>query len=500
MKYTFEKFLIELFNRHQSTESAFCINNEFFSYSDLFSYIIQIMNATDTISEQYVGVYANDDIKTYASILALWYLGKTYVPLNPSQPLDRQVDSIKSIGIKHVLSSDIKVNYNDVCMIYTTNIDRYNTIIPCKKNLIHCTSESTAAYVLFTSGSTGRPKGVVITRANIAAFIDSMNNIGLNINNSDRCLQPFDLTFDFSVSSYVIPLVKGACVFTVPNRSIKHIYIAELILKYKLSVLQMVPSMIRNLIPFLDELDLSSVKYNIFCGEPLLCDELNKWHSCNMDMISYNMYGPTENTVFCTYYVIDKSNILNPQDYNNTIGIGKSFKNSNDLLLSEKGEIISEKEITGELCLSGEQLTPGYWNNIIDNQEKFFKINDKRYYKTGDLCYYSKSDCLMYVSRKDFQVKINGFRVELGEIENNYKKISNGIFCVVLPFTNEQGNTELAIIIECKEYDYSSHLSYLASKLPHYMIPKKWLFLESLPINQNGKIDRNKIKQIFKLK
>ena len=154
----------------------------------------------------------------------------------------------------------------------------------------------------------------------------------------------------------------------------------------------------------------------------------------------------------------------------------------------------------GELCLCGEQLTPGYWRNPKENEAKFFVLGGQRYYRTGDLCSFDKSGNLMFVSRKDFQVKINGFRVELEEIENQFFKISGGKFSVVIPYTNEQGNTELAIIIEGREYDTSDHKAEIAKVLPAYEVPNRFLFMKSIPLNQNGKIDRKKIKENFNLK
>ena len=126
-------------------------------------------------------------------------------------------------------------------------------------------------------------------------------------------------------------------------------------------------------------------------------------------------------------------------------------------------------------------------------------VDGLRYYRSGDMCYYAEDGNLMYVSRKDFQVKINGFRVELGEIENRYAAISGGKYAVVMPFVNEQGNTELAIIIEGKEYDYNDHRAALAKELPAYEVPNKWLFIRSIPLNQNGKVDRKTIKKTFNL-
>lgn len=169
------------------------------------------------------------------------------------------------------------------------------------------------------------------------------------------------------------------------------------------------------------------------------------------------------------------------------------------MLLDENDKVISVPNQEGELCLSGPQLTPGYWEDDKENTEKFLLVDGVRYYRSGDMCYYAEDGNLMYVSRKDFQVKINGFRVELGEIENRYAAISGGKYAVVMPFVNEQGNTELAIIIEGKEYDYHEHRAALTNELPAYEVPNKWLFIRSIPLNQNGKVDRKKIKETFNL-
>lgn len=493
-----EKFLDPIWSLQNSDSSSFVIADVEYSYAQLFDLVEKIYNLLNVVEDQYVGIHVTDDIRTYASILALWFHGKTYVPLNPTQPIDRHIDTVQSVGIKYVMAADSRYLVDGVTMLYTNNFDmegyqRKNTV------QIADVDDTTIAYILFTSGSTGKPKGVQISRGNVANFIESMDNIGLDITSSDRCLQPFDLTFDFSVSSYVIPLVKGACVYTVPNKAIKYLYIAELLEDHQLTVLQMVPSMIKSLIPYMDELDLNCVRYNIFCGEALNATSIKKWHEGNQKMVSYNMYGPTEDTVFCTYYVIDEHGINRIQEKNDIVGIGATFTQSGLLLIDEDNNIITNPNIEGELCLCGPQLTPGYWNNEKENTEKFFVHNGERYYRTGDLCYYEKGGNLMYISRKDFQVKINGYRVELGEIESLYKEVSRGTFCIVLPYLNETGKTELAMIVEGKQYDYVEHEEYLKSKLPKYMIPKKWFFMNALPLNQNGKIDRKAIKSNFNL-
>lgn len=493
-----KQLLCFLLNRKTSSAPAFVINCAEWSYESFYCIVEQIYQMIYKEEEKYFFLYATDDIRTYASIVALWFAGKAYVPLNPNQPKERHIEVIESVGTHYVLSSDNKytVEIEGIHVLFTGELAAtgYET-----KNLISITdiADSELAYILFTSGSTGKPKGVPITRGDLAAFIDSMNNIGLDITSEDRCLQPFDLTFDFSVSSYVIPLVKGACIYTIPNKATKFTYIAELLEEHQLTVLQMVPSMIRNLLPYMDEVDVSSVRYNILCGEALTGKVIKPWHKANPEMVSYNMYGPTEDTVFCTYYMVNKDNINCLLAANDIVSIGKTFNNNEVLLMDDNNNVITGTNIEGELCLCGEQLTPGYWKNDKENAEKFFEKAGKRYYRSGDICYYAEDGNLMYVSRKDFQVKINGFRVELGEIENRYAAISGGKYSVVLPYTNQQGNTELAIVIEGNEYDYKEHQMALANALPAYEVPARWLFIRSIPLNQNGKVDRKAIRKEF---
>ena len=493
-------FLLPVLGRKDSTDLAFCINGEEFSYSQLYDAIEQICSLVSRLDEDIIGLYATDDIRTYAAIIALWISGKSYLPLNPSQPKERHIEVISSVHSHYILSCDpsYDMGMKDVQAIYTTSVQ---TNSYSRQGNIHIAEvpETTLAYILFTSGSTGKPKGVQISRGNVAAFIDSMNHTDLDITAQDRCLQPFDFTFDISVSGYVIPLIWGASIYTIPTKAIKFTHIAMLLEKYHLTILQMVPSMIRNLIPYLDEVELGSIRYNILAGEALTSKLTQTWHSGNPEMIIYNMYGPTENTVFCTYYKIDKSNINKPICSNDVISIGKSFCNSRAIIVDENDTVIEAANIEGELCLSGQQLTSGYWENDYENERRFFYFENTRFYRTGDLCHYDPEKNIMYVGRKDFQVKINGFRVELGEIESRYNIISKGKFAIVMPFVNEQDNTELAIIIEGDEYDYKKDKQQLADELPAYEVPSKWLFIRNIPLNTNGKVDRKTIKQHFNL-
>ena len=181
------------------------------------------------------------------------------------------------------------------------------------------------------------------------------------------------------------------------------------------------------------------------------------------------------------------------------LSIGKPFKNVDAIIVDENQRIVLEGE-KGELCVAGNQVTQGYWNNPEMNKAAFFEKEYKgeimRFYHTGDLCF-TQDDDLMLIGRKDSQVKIQGYRVELGEIEFHAREFLKEINVVILPFNNKSNNTELALILESKEKDITSLMDYLKVKLPPYMVPTKTLFVPQFPINSSDKVDRVKLKALI---
>ena len=182
------------------------------------------------------------------------------------------------------------------------------------------------------------------------------------------------------------------------------------------------------------------------------------------------------------------------------LSIGKEMKGVEAGILDESRKILGLNE-KGELCISGDQLTPGYWNNPEKNAESFFELEYKgelhRFYKTGDLCYMDNELDIMYSGRLDFQVKIQGYRIELGEIEHHARECNQKRNAIALPFQNAMGNTEIILFLEGKESDPAQVTEYLRSRLPAYMIPSKFVVEEQFPLNTNGKIDRIALKKLI---
>lgn len=486
---------VAILKSHQN--NAFNIGGVYYTYQQLalkISAIRILLEKQLENDEQNICLIANDDLETYASIIALWLEGKAYVPINPEMPRDRNENILKQANVKTIIDSSIHSAFTQFNLIQTNNLpDTEINLDPV------ITAEEDLAYILFTSGTTGQPKGVPITRANITAFIKAFDAIGLDINESDRCLQMFELTFDLSVMSYLVPLLKGACVYTIPKDAIKYSYIYELMEEQEITVALMVPSILQYLRPYFSEINLPQMKYSLFCGEALSLDITEQWSKCVHNAQIFNVYGPTEDTIFCTFF--SYNNNQNIKSFNGLVSIGRAMEGTLTVVIDDNNKIVPTNEV-GELCLGGTQLTPGYWDNPEKNREAFFLLayngKEERFYRTGDLCKVDEEGDILYLGRLDFQVKVQGFRVELSEIEfyaRVYLKDSNA---VAIAYEDMVGNTEIGLVIESELCDVSGLKDYLKTKLPAYMLPKTIHFENPFPLNVNGKTDRNKLKLLFK--
>lgn len=475
--------------------NAFCINEIFYSYKKFSETVSAIRDAVKLLHEDdiNVGLVANDDIETYAAIIALWLEGKCYVPVNPETPEERNVNVLKQAGASVVIDSSDAPVFSGFRLIKPKELNF------SKLNLIpSVVSDEALAYIFFTSGTTGVPKGVPISRANLAGFIKAFFSLDIKMGPADKCLQMFELTFDLSVMSYLAPLLKGACVYTIPKNKIKFNYIADLMEEHQLTVALMVPSIIHYLRPYFDEINGTGMKYNLFCGEALPLDVTTEWAGCIPNAKIMNVYGPTEDTIFCTHYTYSRNGTNKAS--NGLLSIGKAMYDTYTIIVNEKNEIVGPGE-KGELCLGGVQLTPGYWKNEEKNKEAFFytmyKGRSTRFYKTGDLCSVDNEGDIMYLGRIDSQIKVQGFRVELSEIEFFAKEYLEKTNAVAIAFTNQINNTEIGMVIEADAFDTKELINYMKSKMPGYMIPTQIRFISSFPLNTNGKIDRKLLKEKF---
>lgn len=463
----FEKLVLNPIQNSIKTfadKCAFCINGKLYSYQELGNVIERQRERYKRSKNNLFPIEIHDDIKTYASIIALWMEKKGYVPINPNHPQDRNNDILKQVEI---------ANKEDI---------------------------DSLAYILFTSGSTGTPKGVCITRENVGYFMDSFWKTGITVTENDRCLQCFDLTFDVSIQSFLAALTRGACVYTVPTGQVKYLSVAALIQEKHITFGAMAPSLLAYLRPYFEELDASSIKTCILTAEACPIELIKEWRQCAINADIYDFYGPTEGTIYCTYYHCKTNkNILAD---NGIVSIGKPLTNVDAIILNEQGIPTTIPEDKGELCISGGQVTIGYLNNPDKNETSFSTIeyngSAKRFYHTGDLAYWDKSGNLMYLGRIDQQAKIQGFRVELTEIEYHARQFyDNKVQTAAIVFQNKQNLNEIALFVEKESESADSLIKFLRSQMPSYMIPTKVVFIDRFPLNNNDKLDRTILKSLI---
>ena len=205
---------------------------------------------------------------------------------------------------------------------------------------------------MFTSGSTGLPKGVPITYKNLHAFLASYVALGFSINASDRFLQMFEFTFDVSIASFLVPLLYGACVYTVPATGVKYINVIKTLRDKQITVACLVPSIITYMKPYFDKINLPAVKYCILTAEASNVHDITKWKTCIPNSEIYNLYGPTEATIWCTAYKLDTSA---PKSYNDMMAIGKPLQQVKAIIIDEAGNLVSNNT-KGQLCIAGNMV------------------------------------------------------------------------------------------------------------------------------------------------
>jgi D-alanine--poly(phosphoribitol) ligase subunit 1 len=481
-----------------SQKNAFCINKNYYSYSDTGLRIKGIQEVIQKFDSQNIAVVVYDDIETYCSVLAILFAGKTYIPVHPNNPAERNNKIIEQADISVVLTS-AKEKVTSVITI-TENINIVDSQLISGEThqlLVPKISGEQNAYILFTSGSTGVPKGVPIRVKNLESFVNAFFSLGYALDENDRFLQMFDLTFDLSVMSFLIPLTLGACVYTVPAGDIKFTSAYTIIEDYEITFALMVPSILSFLHNYFDEISFPKMKYSLFCGEALFTDLTKGWANCVPNALVQNVYGPTEATIFCLTYDW-KRNEPN-KDHNGILCIGKPMKDVLAIVVDEHLNNV-QKYATGELCLSGGQLTSGYIKNPEKNKEAFFckTINGTEhvFYRTGDICFIDDVGDFMFCGRLDNQIKIQGFRVELNEIEHHAREFLKSANVVAVSSQNENDNTLIHLFIE--DSDKTEELKmYLKTRMPAYMIPSEIRCLQNFPLNVNGKIDRKAIKLLI---
>lgn len=461
--------------------------------SKVLAHWISEQEKMGTVSNNPIVVYGHMQPEMLICFLACVYAGKSYIPIDESVPTSRVQQIIQKSESKLMFGSE-KLEI-DSTIQFVPFLQIENIFSSIENNINKSVSNNDVFYTIFTSGSTGMPKGVQITANCLDSFVDWMSN-DFNLTNEEVFLNQAPFSFDLSVMDLYPALALGGTIYAVDKdllSSMKDLF--NYLIKGQLTVWTSTPSFMEICLmnPDFNQVQLPKLKTFLFCGETLPHGTASQLRNRFPNAKIFNTYGPTEATVAITSIevtddVLEKYPVL---------PIGKVKSDSRIVLLDENGK---EAE-TGEITIVGPSVAKGYLNDPDKTSTVFFQYSNETAYRTGDIGSFNDK-MLFYHGRKDFQIKLHGYRIELEEIEANMRiepLIENA---VVIPKIVNGACTELIAVTVIKENNFEKEFqltSYLkknlAERMPAYMIPRRFVYRTQLPMTNNGKVDRKNIAE-----
>lgn len=444
-----------------------------------------------------VVVYLEKSPACIASFLGAAYSGNFYTPLDTEMPKTRIEKIISTLDPAIIITDEAHLDAarEFAGEVEIVTIEMLQQLCVDDEMLDAVTGrivDTDVLYVLFTSGSTGTPKGVIIPHKGVVDYTEWVTRT-FDIDETHIFGNQAPFYFDNSVLDIYQTLKTGATMYIIPMQLFSFpVRLLEYMNEKGINIIFWVPSALCLVVDLkaLGKYDVPSLKKILFAGEVMPAKHLRKWQMTFPKAMFVNLYGPTEITVDCTYHIFDS---VVAEDA--LVPIGKPCKNTSVLVLNERDNLVQQGEL-GELCVRGTSLALGYYNNPIKTAEAFVQnpLNTSYpeiVYRTGDLVRYNNLGELVYVGRKDFQIKHMGHRIELGEIEAAVSALEGIERCCCLY------DTKRSKIVLFYTGDADSHwiVEQLRALVPEYMIPNRKIHLEDMPMNLNGKIDRVALKE-----
>ena len=447
-----------------------------------------------------VVVYLEKGKEVLVSFMGVAYSGCFYSPIDTEMPPSRVNKILEVLKPEIVITTNkLKTNFekfNFYCsyIIYEETIcseEDETAVKPYTEKIV----DTDLLYVLFTSGSTGVPKGVSICHRSVIDYIDWVTET-FNITQKDTFGNQAPFYFDNSILDIYSCMKMGATLNIIPKKLFfQPVPLLEYIKYNKINTIFWVPSalIVVSKLKAFRNVDLSdTLKRVLFCGEVMPNKQLNIWRKFLPNVTYANLYGPTEITDACTYYIVDRE-----FSDDEPLPIGIPMSNTDILVLNDEDKLVTDDEV-GELCVRGTSLAMGYYNNPEKTRSAFVqnplnKAVPEIIYRTGDLVRYNEYREIIYISRKDFQIKHLGHRIELGEIETAISSLEEVTLNCCL---YDEKNQRIVLFVDAQvDRDYIKER--IEKLVPEYMIPGKVIYLENMPINANGKIDRIKLKELM---
>jgi D-alanine--poly(phosphoribitol) ligase subunit 1 len=504
--------IVDMFDAQASrsaTRDAVLQDNGSTTYRQLSVLARQIFSNLRELRQPRALIYLAQSPEAYASMLGVLMAGGYYCPVNLAHPVDRQKQVIQLFDPDVILTNSANIRYvermlseladYDPRVVSDASIEGFeDTLRPGRRTVMNIDSLAPTppvlpsvssvhelAYVMFTSGSTGQPKGVMIRRHAVSKLVEWAAEV-FQPTPGDRWGQFSNIAFDLSVLDIYTALAGGAAL--VPITSTRdRLMPATVIKRHQLTVWHSVPSVIDLMIQVKQTTPemLNSLRLMSFCGEPLRPHHLEALFGANPNLTVFNTYGPTEITIFCTYIPLRASNYA--EACRTTVAIGHPIPGWGIHLVGEDGA--SE----GEIAISGDYIGAGYWRNPSQTNSAYRTLvvngESRRAYYTGDWAE-RHGQHLFFMRRMDRQVKVRGNRVELAEVDFYIREFGVANCFSIIYQGNIYSFLELPAPI-----NEDALRNYLATRLPVYALPSKFVYKASFPRNHNDKIDANGLEQ-----
>lgn len=459
-------------------------------------------------------VFGHRHPTAFAGILGALMRGHGYVPLNPAFPTDRSsamlsrsrcraliVDPTASDQLEALLDGIepsmvvLLPDAEDVGMVRARwphhTVLGAADLAPAAECVLGDAGGDDVAYLLFTSGSTGRPKGVMVAHRNVIPFLDFMCE-RYGVTEEDRFSNTFDLTFDLSVFDMFCAWERGACL-CVPTAQQKA-FPGKYVKQHGITIWFSVPStgVLMSRLKMLKPGAYESLRWALFCGEALPAEVALRFAAAAPGAFVENLYGPTELTIACTLYRWDPER--SPAECQlGVVPIGEPYPGMVVRVVDEELREVPRGE-AGELLMTGPQMTPGYWEDPERTAQAFVRPpgEDRVFYRTGDRVRWPEGGPLVYLGRVDNQIKIQGYRVELGEIEAVLRAVSGAEVAIAIGWPRTASGADGVVgFVGHPEGDAAAILEAAKARLPAYMQPSAIRLVAGFPLNANGKVDRS---------